>query len=89
MSGAGQERSETYILISGKKSVYRIAIDPNASESEKWAARELQHWLREIAGAELPVQDINDASTDPKIIVGYNNYIKSKTGAAAPVFNFI
>jgi hypothetical protein len=81
---AGQERSEPYILVSGNRSIYRIAIDPNASESEKWAAGELQHWLREIAGAELPVQDINDASSDPQIIIGYNKYIKSKTGAAAP-----
>jgi len=81
---AGQERSDSYILVSDKKSVYRIAIDPNASESERWAAGELQHWLKEISGAQLPVQDINVVSSDPQIIIGYNNYIKTKTGAAAP-----
>ena len=43
-----------------------------ASESEKWAAVELQHWLKEITGAELPVQDINDTYSGPQIIIGYN-----------------
>ena len=79
---SGSEKAAPYILASGKKSAYRIAIDPMASESEKWAASELQHWLKEISGAELPVQDINDAYSGPQIIIGYNNVIKKKTGAA-------
>ena len=78
---SGSEKAEHYILASGKKSVYRIAIDPMASESEKWAAVELQHWLKEITGAELPVQDIDDAYSGPQIIIGYNTSIKKKTGA--------
>jgi Domain of unknown function (DUF4838) len=76
--------AETYILVSGKVSAYGIALDPAASESEKWAAHELQHWLKEISGAELPVKDINDPSAGPRIIIGYNNLTRAKTGAAAP-----
>ena len=75
---SGSEKAAPYILASGKKSVYRIAIDPMASESEKWAAVELQHWLKEITGAELPVQDINDAYSGPQIIIGYNTSMKKK-----------
>ena len=82
---SGSEKAAPYILASGKKSVYRIAIDPIASESEKWAAEELQHWLKEITGAELPVQDINDAYSGPQIIIGYNTSMKKKTGADSPV----
>ena len=37
------EKRERYVLSSGAKSDYIIAIDPRASESEKWAANELQH----------------------------------------------
>jgi hypothetical protein len=78
------DNSGQYILASGKKSLYRIAIDPMASESEKWAAGELQHWLKEITGADLPIQDISESYSDPQIIIGYNNVIKKKTGAESP-----
>ena len=44
-----------YTLFSNGKSEYRISVDRGASESEKWAASELQHWLEEISGAVLPV----------------------------------
>ena len=77
-------KSITYSLVSGKKSSYRIALDPKASESEQWAARELQHWLKEIAGAELPIQTIDQTFTGPQIILGYNVVIKEKTVAATP-----
>lgn len=80
----GTESTATYIIASGKKSSYRIAVDRMASESEKWAASELQHWLKEISGAELPVQDVNDAYPGPQIIVGYNNVIKKRTGDSSP-----
>ncbi len=87
LNSEGQSASpaaETYTLASGKASAYRIAVGPLASESEKWAAHELQHWIREISGADLPVQDINDAYSGPEVIIGYNNFIREKTGAPAP-----
>jgi hypothetical protein len=81
---SGSEKREQYILASGKKSSYRIVIDPKASESEKWAAVELQYWLKEITGAELPVREIEETYSGPRIIIGYNNLIKKKTGAEPP-----
>lgn len=70
----------TYFLVSGKKSDYRIALDPLASDSEQWAAKELQHWIKEISGAELPIQTIDQPFTGPQIILGYNIILKEKTG---------
>ncbi len=76
--------AEKYILANGKKSEYRIAIDKMASESEKWAADELQRWLREITGAELPVQDINISHKGPQIVIGHNRIMQQKTGITSP-----
>jgi hypothetical protein len=80
----GSQEKEQYVLSSAGKSDYIISIDPGASESEKWVASELQHWLKEITGAELPVREINDAYSGPRIIIGYNSLVKKKTGAEAP-----
>ena len=73
-----------YQLFSNGKSDYRIALSPLASESEKWAAKELQHWLKEIGGAELPIEELGQSHTGPQIVIGYNGFIKTKTGAYAP-----
>lgn len=73
-----------YSLFSNGKSDYRIAISGNSSESEKWAASELQHWIKEISGVELPVQNLDQPYQGPQIVVGYNELIKTKTGANAP-----
>ena len=56
----------------------------NASESEKWAAGELQHWMKEISGIEIPIGDIEKEYPGPQIIVGYNDLVRQKTGADAP-----
>ena len=56
----------------------------SASESEKWAAKELQHWLKEISGAELPVETISQPHQGPQIVIGYNEIIQAKTGASTP-----
>lgn len=77
--------AEKYILASGKKSEYRIAIDKNASESEKWSANELQRWLREITGADLPVQDVSVNHNGPQIVIGHNSIMQQKTGVPSPV----
>ena len=74
----------TYSIVSGGKSDYRISIDANASESEQWAAKELQHWLYEISGITLPVQDITRPFNGPQIIIGFNDVVKERTGAEAP-----
>jgi len=73
-----------YSLFSDGKSNYRIALGKGASESEQWAARELQHWMKEISGVEIPIQNLDQPYQGPQIVIGYNELIKTKTGASIP-----
>ena len=59
-----------YALFSHGKSDYRISIASNASESEKWAAKELQHWLKEISGVEFPLLPEDSGYKGPQIFIG-------------------
>ena len=77
-------KREVYTLFADQKSSYRIAIDAQASESEKWAAKELQHWLKQAGSAELPIQDLSQPFSGPQIIIGYNDVVKAKTGEPKP-----
>lgn len=77
-------RQADYTLFSGKETNYRIAVSKLASESEQWAARELQHWMREISGAEFPVMPVEESYTGPQIVVGYNSVVQEMTGRPAP-----
>ncbi len=63
-----------YSLFNNGESDYKIVLSPDASESEKWAAKELQHWLREAGGAELPVTGSNKNISSPKIVIGYPGF---------------
>lgn len=65
-------------------SKYRIILDAEASESEKWAAAELQHWLFEISGEYVAIQKYERDYDGLKIILGYTDLIKNKNGAAKP-----
>ncbi len=67
------ERIE-YALFEDGASDYVIAIDKGASESERWAANELQHWLQEVGGAELPILELEKQAPEKAIIVGYNKH---------------
>ncbi len=73
-----------YSIVSGGKSDYRITYASDASDSEQWAAKELQHWLKEVAGVEIPLQETTQNFNGPQIVIGYNDIVKQKTGATAP-----
>lgn len=74
-----------YTLFSDHTTKYRIVLDSNASESERWAAQELQHWLGEISGAWFPVQTFNQKKhKGPQIVIGFNEYVKERIKAKAP-----
>ncbi len=72
-----------YTLFSDGRTNYSIALSPSASPSEKWAAEELRHWLKEISGADFPIVSL-EQSKSPRIIVGFNNVIQQKTGMQPP-----
>ena len=74
-----------YLLFIGGKSAYRISLSPNASESEKWAAKELQHWLKEISGVEIPISTSDMSWSGPQIVIGYQPDITKITGSTEPL----
>lgn len=78
------DKQNEYILFSDMKTSYRIALDGKASESEQWAAVELQRWLNEISGAYFPIQYLDQPHVGPQIILGYNDTIKKITQETAP-----
>ena len=72
-----------YTLFSNNRTDYSIALSSSASPSEKWAAEEVRHWLKEISGADFPIVSL-EQSKSPRIIVGFNNVIQQKTGMQPP-----
>lgn len=63
-----------HVLFESGRSPYRIVLSAGAAESEKWAAGELQRWLKEVGGASFVVQT-EDAvpEGDKVIVVGWNS----------------
>ena len=61
-----------HVLFNNGKTDYAIVIGANASESEQWAAQELQHWLKKVSGADFFVRFDTDEPRGHEIIVGYN-----------------
>ena len=47
-----------------------IVLPPQADRTERYAARELQHWAREISGEEYPIVESADGTTVPRIRLG-------------------
>ena len=77
-------KRETYSLFSGGKSSYRIMLAADASESEKWAANELQQWIQKTGNVKTPVETLNSSYTGPKILVGFHEQIKQKGDVKKP-----
>ncbi|HWS00110.1 MAG TPA: DUF4838 domain-containing protein, partial [Prolixibacteraceae bacterium] len=77
-----------YTLFSHGQSNYRISLSANASESEKWAAKELQHWLKEISGAEFPVVPSDPDFKGPQIVVGNAALASATAGTASSEESF-
>jgi hypothetical protein len=71
-----------YTLFTQGKSDYKIELAPNASESEQWAAKELQTALKEMSGVEIPIT--NSVGDSPKIVIGYNKEMGQLNGIAEP-----
>lgn len=56
---------EALTLVNAGKAVYSIVLPANATEVEKQAANDLQHWVTEITGATLPI--VKEAASDQVI----------------------
>lgn len=53
---------EEHVLFADGSSDYSIVVPAEASDSEKWAAAELQHWLKEVSGADLAIVEASDSA---------------------------
>lgn len=67
------------VLFKNGKSKYQIAISAEASSSEQTAAKELQAYIKQIGGVELPITNSLN-SNGPKIFVGYNDRVSQLVG---------
>jgi len=69
-----------HTLFANKKTDYRIVVGKDASESEQWAAKELQKCLLEISGAAFEIVSDDSDVTKNEIIVGYNKHSQQLLG---------
>ena len=74
-----------YPLFSKGKSDYRISVATDASESEKWASKELQHWIKEISGVEMALVAYDQNYKGPQIVIGTSP--RTPTRPNAPTFS--
>lgn len=65
-----------YSLFSDGKSDYVIVVSSQASESEQFAATELQSCIEAIGGVRLPIVDCGQRAKGKRIIIGFNKDIK-------------
>lgn len=67
---AGPLRAEDLVLANGGESPYRIVIAESAPPATRHAAGELQLFLREIGGAELPIVADTAPTGEAEIVLG-------------------
>lgn len=65
--------AKEYYVFSEGKSNYVIVVSSQASESEKYAASELQSCFEKIGGVKLPIVDCGTGNKGNRIIIGYNS----------------
>lgn len=65
-------KAKSYTVFAKGHSDYAIVVDKNASESELFAAKELQKCIVEIGGVTIPIVGCGEWKRGKRIIVGYN-----------------
>lgn len=79
--------SARHTLFEGGSSEYTIVVASDAGESERFAAEELQYWIKEISGVTLPVSGLDGGRRGRRIVVGYNKLTGRVAGRTAPTFS--
>ena len=62
--------AEQVALVKNGKALAQIVLAGDTGETEKLAGGELQHWIREITGAEMPLVHEMPESGEPAILLG-------------------
>lgn len=71
-------------LVRGGKSQYTIVLSAQAPPAERRAAEELQRYVREISGAELPIMDDSRAVRGPMVLLGRSRALTRVAPALPP-----
>jgi hypothetical protein len=79
---AGQRRE--YTLFDQGKTDYKIVLATEASESERWAAKELQQALHKIGGVSIAVIDETQLYDGPTIHIGVQRAMTRETDLQEP-----
>lgn len=74
---AAEAKAPDTKLAEAGKSDFTIVLSKEASASEKHAAQELQKFLREISGAELPIATEGENPSTPMIVLGDGPLLRS------------
>ena len=84
----GPTAAQPHVLFADEATDYSIYLSSEASKSEVWAAKELQHWLKEIGGATFALNYYQPTETLPeraqRIYVGCSPALQSKIGEEEP-----
>ncbi len=65
-----------YTLFDSSRSNYSIVVAKDASTTERYAAQELQTWLKQASGINLAIVDEGRGVVGRRILVGYNNEVR-------------
>jgi hypothetical protein len=68
---------KAYPLFGNGISTYAIVLGSSASESEHFAAHELQDCIRKSSGITIPIKSTNENHTGGRVIVGFNETAQS------------
>ncbi|MFA6240746.1 MAG: DUF4838 domain-containing protein [Candidatus Hydrogenedentales bacterium] len=71
------QAQEQLVLAENGASAFRIVVGASASPSEHYAANELQRFLKEITGVELPIATDADPIQPHEILVGKSKHLDS------------
>ena len=77
--------NETHFLIEGSGSGYQIALHAHASPSERFAAEELQHYIKACSGVTLPITETTEVGDRPMILLGCGPVAEALGVAPDPV----
>ena len=69
--------AKKYQLFNRGQSAYSIIVSKDASESEVFAANELQSYLSQVGDVQIPIKKCGEGKKGYRIIVGYNKDAKS------------
>jgi hypothetical protein len=76
LAGLATASADELVLADGGQSAYRITVADDASPSTRYAAEELQRFVKQISGSQLPIVSDREALAAREIILGDNAHLR-------------